>query len=617
MRRCESGHGSRSYAPWATASSLRALNVCRLSHAIHGVCRPTPPPSCSYLSLLRRIARTSSFFFAAGGYDLTSSLQANDAAAAGSAGDAMGARRGAPVGTPIPNAGGAGTPAPSRRAAPLWATADPRFWWNAGASAAMVAAAAGGDAGAGAFISLVINGFVSACELREPGLGGPAPGAVTPGPGGAVRLLLVSRRGWSRQGTRFHVRGATSPDGSVANYAESEQLLLSPVDASAASYVQVRGSIPLLWEQSPTLKYTPRAVLTGGWPAALTAAQRHFASQTAVYGRVTAVNLIDRKGDQRVLGQAYEDAVAKLFATADGALEAAGEGPGGEEGASPATVAAAAAGVASAAAGAASALASSAAASAGAAPAAASPSPSASASLPSVGYVWFDFHAECRAMKWGNLSKLVAATSHVTDAYGWYGRDGRGCVARLQSGVLRTNCMDNLDRTNVVQSLFARRAALEALPGAWAATSACGCSVLTSPFPGFERAFNAAWADNADALSLLYSGTGALKTDFTRTGKRTLAGALSDGVNSVTRYVLNNLEDGRTQDAWDLFTGAYTPSRGHASHAHLGETASAATLTAAQAHAAGISAVSGRRRVTIASLCCLPSSASQQRQPLP
>lgn len=31
----------------------------------------------------------------------------------------------------------------------------------------------------------------------------------------------------------------------------------------------------------------------------------------------------------------------------------------------------------------------------------------------------------------------------------------------------------------------------------------------------------------------MYTGTNALKTDFTRTGKRTIKGAIDDGVNSV------------------------------------------------------------------------------------
>ena len=60
-------------------------------------------------------------------------------------------------------------------------------------------------------------------------------------------------------------------------------------------------------------------------------------------------------------------------------------------------------------------------------------------------------------------------------------------------------------------------------------------------------AYASVWADNADAVSKQYSGTGALKTDFTRTGKRSLAGAVQDGVNSVVRYLKNNFVDGTRQ----------------------------------------------------------------------
>jgi phosphatidylinositol 4-phosphatase len=55
------------------------------------------------------------------------------------------------------------------------------------------------------------------------------------------------------------------------------------------------------------------------------------------------------------------------------------------------------------------------------------------------------------------------------------------------------------------------------------------------------------WADHADFISVAYSGTGALKTDFTRTGKRTLVGNMADGVNSITRYIKNNFYDGPRQ----------------------------------------------------------------------
>jgi len=55
------------------------------------------------------------------------------------------------------------------------------------------------------------------------------------------------------------------------------------------------------------------------------------------------------------------------------------------------------------------------------------------------------------------------------------------------------------------------------------------------------------WADHADLISKAYAGSGALKTDFTRTNKRTKVGALEDGYKSVTRYIKNNHFDGARQ----------------------------------------------------------------------
>lgn len=41
--------------------------------------------------------------------------------------------------------------------------------------------------------------------------------------------------------------------------------------------------------------------------------------------------------------------------------------------------------------------------------------------------------------------------------------DGSGAVVSVQQGVFRTNCIDCLDRTNVVQSMFARQSLLHQL----------------------------------------------------------------------------------------------------------------------------------------------------------
>ncbi len=62
-------------------------------------------------------------------------------------------------------------------------------------------------------------------------------------------------------------------------------------------------------------------------------------------------------------------------------------------------------------------------------------------------------------------------------------------------------------------------------------------------------------------MSFLYTGTGALKTDFTKTGKRTIKGALQDGKNSIERYFLNNLFDGHNQNCVDLLLGKLKPKQ--------------------------------------------------------
>jgi hypothetical protein len=69
------------------------------------------------------------------------------------------------------------------------------------------------------------------------------------------------------------------------------------------------------------------------------------------------------------------------------------------------------------------------------------------------------------------------------------------------------------------------------------------------------------WTKNADKMSELYSGTGALKTDFTRTGKRTFAGSLEDGKRALLRYVINNFEDTYHQNSLDLLLGKINSSQ--------------------------------------------------------
>lgn len=77
--------------------------------------------------------------------------------------------------------------------------------------------------------------------------------------------------------------------------------------------------------------------------------------------------------------------------------------------------------------------------------------------------------------------------------------------------------MLSLDRTNFVQDILSRMTLeqyLMHIRREWL------------QFPDLWSRHREAWAENGDALSRIYAGTGALNTSFTRSGKRTLAGQL-------------------------------------------------------------------------------------------
>ncbi|KAL5277196.1 SACM1L family protein [Megaselia abdita] len=183
---------------------------------------------------------------------------------------------------------------------------------------------------------------------------------------------------------------------------------------------------------------------------------------------------------------------------------------------------------------------------------------------PAVRYEAFDFHKECKGMKYQRANILIDRLTPELEQFSVFHLRSDGVLLSVQNGMFRTNCIDCLDRTNVIQSMFARRSLNDTF---------VKLGLLQSGFkfenvaPSFELTFKNVWADNADLISKQYSGTGALKTDFTRTGKRTKNGLLKDGVNSMARYYLNNFSDGFRQDAIDLFLGKYTVKSGEGSAA--------------------------------------------------
>uniref|UniRef100_A0A7N9B1F8 Inositol polyphosphate-5-phosphatase F n=1 Tax=Mastacembelus armatus TaxID=205130 RepID=A0A7N9B1F8_9TELE len=167
---------------------------------------------------------------------------------------------------------------------------------------------------------------------------------------------------------------------------------------------------------------------------------------------------------------------------------------------------------------------------------------------PNLTYVSFDFHEHCRGMKFENVQILTDAISDIITDMKWAWVDQAGVICK-QEGIFRVNCMDCLDRTNVVQAAIARVVMEQQL-------KKLGVMPPEQPLPlKCYRIYQIMWANNGDTISRQYAGTAALKGDFTRTGERKLAGVMKDGVNSANRYYLNRFRDAYRQAVIDLMMG--------------------------------------------------------------
>ncbi|CDZ98260.1 Inositol-1,4,5-triphosphate 5-phosphatase (synaptojanin), INP51/INP52/INP53 family [Phaffia rhodozyma] len=325
------------------------------------------------------------------------------------------------------------------------------------------------------FLIPVIQGFVQMATIPLPQLSKP------------MTLALVSRLSWRRAGTRFNTRGIDD-DGNVANFVETETILT--VDDISLSWTQLRGSVPLFWEQAGFQTFGQKIQITRPMSAAQLAFEKHFDELVHVYGSVHAVNLLGQKDNEVILTTNYNNHLRVYNAS--------------------------------------------------------KPPP------PLASITNFDFHGAVRVGGVESVRQGVRRVEGVRNALeedGWtvvdFGKGGRGVVEE-QKGVMRINCLDCLDRTNVVG---------EILSAATVESFLKSVNPIWSNIPLLWTSHSDIWANNGDVLSKVYAGTGAINTSFTRTGKRTLGGMLSDASKSVGRAYVNTFTDKTKQIAIDMLLG--------------------------------------------------------------
>ncbi|XP_006662879.1 phosphoinositide phosphatase SAC7-like [Oryza brachyantha] len=300
-----------------------------------------------------------------------------------------------------------------------------------------------------------------------------------------VHVTLIARRCTRRIGTRMWRRGA-DPEGYAANFVESEQIMQSK--EFTASYVQVRGSMPFLWEQIVDLTYKPSfdVVRVEEAPRVL---ERHFHDLQKKYGAVVAVDLVNTHGGEGRLYERYAKSIEPILSE-------------------------------------------------------------------DIRFVHFDFHQICGHIHFERLSQLYDQIEDYLKKHGYFLSNSKSEKMKGQTGTVRTNCVDCLDRTNVTQNMIGRKILESQLQQIGVLVD----NNTISDYPAFDADYKVLWANHGDAISTQYSGTPALKGDFVRYGKRTTQGILNDLWNAMARYYLNNFADGTKQDAMDLLQGHHISS---------------------------------------------------------
>nr|CAB3266760.1 synaptojanin-1-like [Phallusia mammillata] len=279
------------------------------------------------------------------------------------------------------------------------------------------------------------------------------------------QAAIISRLSSDRVGTRYNVRGVDD-NGNVANFVETEQILC--IGESCTSFVQIRGSVPLHWEQPGLNVGSHKVKLSMPFEISFKAYEKHLKNVEKLYLTCTLVNLLGSKEGEASLSRTFQTHhESSHFAE-------------------------------------------------------------------SMKFINFDYHAECRVGKSANISKLMDQLDPLLESFGFYVANGN--EIQQQTGVLRINCLDCLDRTNSVQTYVGLKMVSKQL-------DVLGCSApqLVSRF---TEAIKSAWQQTGDLISRMYAGTAALE------GKDKV-GKIKDGARSLSRAIQNNLMDQGKQVAMD------------------------------------------------------------------
>ncbi|XP_077566614.1 polyphosphoinositide phosphatase [Stigmatopora nigra] len=343
--------------------------------------------------------------------------------------------------------------------------------------------------------------------------------------GRPVHVTLFARRSSKFAGTRFLKRGANC-EGDVANEVETEQIVhdasvMSFTAGSYSSFVQTRGSVPLYWSQDiSTMMPKPPIRLDQADPYAHVAGL-HFDQMLQRFGSpIIILNLVkkrEKRKHEKILSEELYPAVLNLnqFLPPQHGIE----------------------------------------------------------------YIAWDMARYTKSKLCNVLDRLSMIAENVVKRTGFFVNrpdlychtlhpderwgDLGGSISangRVQTGVLRTNCVDCLDRTNTAQFMVGKCALAYQL---------FALGLIDKPKLQFDtdcvRLFEELYEDHGDTLSLQYGGSQLVHRVKTYRKIAPWTQHSKDIMQTLSRYYSNAFSDADRQDAINLFLQVYQPveSRPH------------------------------------------------------
>ncbi|XP_041988138.1 polyphosphoinositide phosphatase [Aricia agestis] len=330
--------------------------------------------------------------------------------------------------------------------------------------------------------------------------------------GRPVYLTLIARRSNRYAGTRFLKRGA-NVQGDVANEVETEQIvhdatLSSFTNGRFSSFVQLRGSIPSFWSQDISKMVPKPAIMIDRADPYAEIPAKHFNNLMRRYGSpIMILNLVKKREKKK-----HESLLTDIISNAVKYLNQF---------------------------------------------------------LPPQHAIQY-FHLDMARMNKGAdakvLDKLSAIAQTVVRRTGIFlscksAGERMGAPGHqggwTQTGVVRVNCVDCLDRTNTAQFAIGKCVLAHQL---------YALGLIGAPVVEFEsdcaRLLEGLYEDHGDTLALQYGGSQLVHRIKTYRKTAPWSSHGNDIMQTLSRYYSNTFSDAEKQNTMNLFLGLFVPTPG-------------------------------------------------------